>query len=185
MEPSDEVLIGACRRGDESAWDILVDRYKRLIFAIARRAGLDEELSADVLQRVFTILVERLDTIEQPARLSAWLTGIARREAWRARRREHVAARVAGVGIESLATLEDRGDLPDAVVLRIESQHQLRRALAALDGRCRELLTLLFLTPDPPSYAEIAATLGVSLGTIGPTRARCLKKLRELLPDDL
>lgn len=184
MEPSDEVLISACRRGEEAAWDILVERYKRLLFAIARRAGLDEEQSADVLQRVFTALLEHIDAIEQPTRLSAWLIGTARREAWRVRRRERVAGATADAA-EALERLEDGGDLPEELVLRLEGQHRIRLAVEALDERCRQLLTLLYLTADPASYAEVAAALNMRVGAVGPTRARCLQKLRRLLPDDL
>ncbi|NTU82845.1 MAG: sigma-70 family RNA polymerase sigma factor [Chloroflexales bacterium] len=184
MEPGDEVLISACRRGDEAAWGILVDRYKRLIFTIARRSGLDEEQSADVLQRVYTILIERLDTIEQPARLSAWLTGTARREAWRVRRRERIAGARIGDVAEALNNVEDQDDLPEDLLLRLERQHQIRLAVEALDPRCRDLLTLLFLTSDPPSYAEIAVALNMREGAVGPTRARCLQKLRQILEGD-
>lgn len=184
MEPSDEDLISACRRGDEAGWFILVDRYRRLLFTIARRAGLDEEQSADVLQRVFTTLVEHLDAIEQPDRLSAWLTGTARREVWRVRRRERAAGAAPGADA-ALEGLEDRGDLPEELVLRLESQHRIRLAVDALDERCRRLLIMLFLSADPPSYAEVAAALNMRLGAVGPTRARCLQKLRELLPDEL
>lgn len=185
MEPSDEVLISACRRGDEDAWGVLVDRYRRLIFTIARRSGLDEEQAADVLQRVFTILLERLDTIEQPASLSSWLTGTTRREAWRARRHARIANARTAVSPEALESVEDADDLPEEALLRLESQHRIRLAVEALDGRCRELLTLLFLTNDPPTYAEIAVIMRMRQGAIGPTRARCLEKLRRLLPDDV
>jgi RNA polymerase sigma factor (sigma-70 family) len=183
MEPSDEALIGACRRGDEAAWDILVDRYTRLIFTIARRAGLDAEQSADVLQRVFTLLLEHLDSIAQPSRLSSWLTGTARREAWRVRRRERFTGATAAAG-EALESLEDSDDLPEELVLRLEEQHRVRLALEALDGRCRQLLTMLFLTAAPPTYEEIAAAMKMRVGAVGPTRARCLQKLRQLLSDD-
>lgn len=183
MEPGDEDLIRACRRGDDGAWDILVDRYKRLIYTIGRRAGLDEEQAADVLQRVYTLLFEHLDAIEQPARLSAWLTGTARREAWRLRKRERAAgARAAPV--EALEQLEDGDDLPEELVQRLEERHRVRLAVEALDERCRRLLTMLFLTRDPPTYEEIATALGMRAGAVGPTRARCLQKLRQLLPDD-
>ena len=184
MEPSDEVLISACRRGDEAAWDLLVDRYSRLLFSIARHAGLDVEQSSDVMQRVFIILLRRLDLIEQPASLSAWLTATARREAWRMRRRERLVGVITGATAEVLESLEDGDELPDAVVLRLEARHRVLLAVEALDGRCRELLTLLFLQPDPLSYTEVAARLGMREGAIGPTRARCLQKLRRLLEDE-
>src|SRR5262245_65885826 len=88
MELSDEALVLACRRGDASAWETLVGRYHRLVYAIPRRAGLDREQSADVCQRTFAVLVEKIDRIEQPARIGAWLATTAKRETWRISRRE-------------------------------------------------------------------------------------------------
>lgn len=184
MEPSDEVLLSACRRGDEAAWDLLVDRYKRLIYTIARRAGLDAEQSSDVLQRVFTILLERLHRDQQPTYLAPWFTATTRHEAWRMRRREALGATGSAEPIEAFESMEDRAELPEELVLRLESQQRVRQALEALDPRCRELLTLLFLRADRPSYTEVADALRMREGAIGPTRARCLEKLRRLLSDD-
>src|SRR3954464_11413622 len=83
MDPSDEALVLACRSGDATAWEALVDRHERLVYLIARHAGLDREQSADVLQRVFAKLFEHLGQIEQPALIGAWLATTARHEAWR------------------------------------------------------------------------------------------------------
>jgi RNA polymerase sigma factor (sigma-70 family) len=183
MELSDETLVIACRRNDAAAWDLLVGRYRQLIFTIGRRAGLDEEQAADLLQLVFTILLERLDTIERPDLLGAWLISTTRREAWRLRRRE----RQAGIGTAESATLDglaDQGELPDELVQRLEAQRRLYLALESLDSRCRELLTMLYLQADSSTYAEIAAALGMREGAVGPTRARCLQKLRRLMGDE-
>jgi len=79
--------------------------------------------------------------------------------------------------------LADDALLPDELILRLEAQNKVRTALATLDERCRRLLTLLFYRPDPAPYAEIAATLGIPEGSIGPFRARCLRKLRRILDD--
>ena len=181
MEPSDESLVLACRDGDAAAWSALVDRYQRLIYALARRAGLDEEQAADVFQRVFTLLFEALNKIEQPALVGAWLTTTTRHEAWRLSRRERAATKIYGHRLEQASGLADDALLPEALVLRLEEQHKVRIAVAALDERCRQLLELLFYSSDAPAYAEIAATLGMSEGGIGPTRARCLEKLRRRL----
>jgi RNA polymerase sigma factor (sigma-70 family) len=183
MEPSDESLILACRNGDATAWEALVDRYQRLVYSIARHAGLDHEQSADVFQHVFARLVEYLGQIEQPAQIGAWLATTARHEAWRFSRRERMA-RVISLDLpESVEPFADKALLPEALILHLEEQHQVRTAVAALDVRCRNLLTLLFYRTDIAPYAEIAATLGISEGSIGPTRARCLQKLRRLLND--
>jgi RNA polymerase sigma factor (sigma-70 family) len=181
MEPSDESLVLACRNGDAAAWETLVERYQRLIFALARHAGLNEEQAADVFQRVFTLLFEALNKIEQPALIGAWLTTTTRHEAWRFSRRERTATRIYGNKLEQAATQADDGLLPEALVLRLEEQHKVRVAVTSLDERCRRLLELLFYRPQAPPYAEIAAALGMSEGGIGPTRARCLEKLRRRL----
>ena len=83
MQPSDEQLVRACQRGDEDAWEQLITRYRRLVYTIPRRAGLDDDLAAEVFQRVFITLLESIDRIEQPARISTWLVTTARRETWR------------------------------------------------------------------------------------------------------
>jgi RNA polymerase sigma factor (sigma-70 family) len=183
MELSDEALVLACRRGDASAWEALIGRYQRLIYAIPRRAGLDREQAADVCQRTFAILVEKLDQIEQPARISAWLATAAKRETWRISRREQFAG-ATRYQISDSQFVEDSSTdmrLPDDELLRQEEQLAVRLAVAQLDERCRQLLTLLFYRLDTPPYAEIAAALGMNEGSIGPTRARCLQKLRQIL----
>lgn len=182
MEPSDEALVLACRQGDAVAWETLVRRYQRLIYSIPRRAGLNDDLAAEVFQRVFAILVEKLAAIEQPDRIAAWLVTTARRETWRLSRRE-VATLAFGDDEDEALALPDGAPPPDEVLLRMEAQHIVRTAVAALDERCRTLLTLLFYCAEPPPYTEIAAALGASAGSIGPTRARCLEKLRRLLAD--
>jgi RNA polymerase sigma factor (sigma-70 family) len=183
MELSDEALLLACRSGDATAWEALVDRYQRLVFSIARHAGLDQEQSADVFQRVFARLVEHLSHIEQPALIGAWLATTARHEAWRFSRRERMARFASFESPDLAEPFSDSSLLPEALMLRLEEQHQVRTAVAVLDERCRKLLVLLFYRSDTPAYAEIAATLGMSEGSVGPTRARCLQKLRRLLDD--
>jgi RNA polymerase sigma factor (sigma-70 family) len=183
MEPSDEALVLACRRGDASAWEALVWRYQRLVYAIPRRAGLDQEQSADVCQRTFAVLVEKIDQLEQPARIGAWLATVAKRETWRISRREQTAGTTQYLSPEGQLAEEALADalLPEEELVRLEEQHTVRLALAQLEERCRRLLTLLFYRSDAPPYAEVAAALGVSAGHIGPTRARCLQKLRHIL----
>ena len=180
MEPDDVALVLACRRGDQDAWEALVTRYERLVYAIARRAGLDQEQATDVYQRVFIALVESLDSIERPAQLGAWLISTTRHESWRLLRRARTAGQLfadAGQALE----LQDDTPPPDDWVLLLEEQQRVRAAVAALPERCRRLIEALFFEPYPRPYAEIAAALGINEGSIGPTRARCLQKLRQLL----
>ncbi len=178
---SDKDLLLACRGGDQSAWEALVDRYQRLIYAIPRRAGLDDDQAADVFQEVFTTLFRKLNDIDDPERLHAWIVTTARRKTWRVLSQPtHVKIGLDDDG-EELANIPDNAPLPEAVLLKLEEQHRVRMALAKLDDRCRKLITMLFYQAEPPPYTEIAAALGTSPGSIGPTRARCLEKMLLLL----
>lgn len=183
MERSDRELLRACRRNDETAWEEIVKRYQRLVYTIPRRAGLDEDLSAEVFQEVFTTLLEKLDDIEQPDRLQAWIVTTARRKTWRIMGREQLSDARLSVEEESDAfnKLPDNVPLPDELMIQLEQQHMVRKAVLRLDERCLKLLTLLFYTDEPPPYAEVAAAMGTTEGSIGPTRARCLQKLMRLI----
>jgi RNA polymerase sigma factor (sigma-70 family) len=184
MELGDADLLMACRRGEAAAWEALVNRFQRLIYAIPRRAGLDEDAASEVFQEVFTTLFEKLDDIEQPERLHAWLVTTARRKTWRLISRDRSQQRYTQDeedGDAELNALPDNAPLPDEALIQLEEQHRVRTALGQLDERCRQLLTLLFYRAEPPSYAEIAAATGTSEGSIGPTRARCLQKLTRVL----
>ena len=178
----DEQLLAACRRGDEGAWEALVLRYQRLIYAIPRRAGLDEDAAAEIFQDVFTTLLESIETIEQPSRLQAWLVTTAKRKTWRViGRAKPLRSFSSEEGEDEVYDLADESVLPDEALARLEEQHLVRAALDELEERCRTLLRLLFYAAEPPPYSEIAAALGTSEGSIGPTRARCLKKLLDVL----
>jgi RNA polymerase sigma factor (sigma-70 family) len=181
-EPSDAELVQACRRGEAQAWEALVNRYQRLIYSIPRRAGLDDEAAAEVFQKTYAALVRKLDTLAQPERVRAWLVTTAKRESWRLSR---IAARTVplptGGNEETELDLPDDGPLPDEIVQRLDDQHTVRQALAAIDAACRRLLAALYLRPETPAYAELAAELGLREGSIGPTRARCLQKLQREL----
>jgi len=183
----DADVVRACRQGNQAAWEALVRRYQRLIYAIPRRSGMSEDSAADVFQRVFSALFESLHRIEQPERIGAWLVTSAKRETWRMSRRERALDPLPGdeagdgEGAGGEADMPDAGPLPEDVVQELQQQHAVRAALARMDARCRTLLAMLFYRAEAPPYAEIAAALGASEGSIGPTRARCLQKLRRLL----
>lgn len=184
MEESDGELLLACQRGEEAAWNTLISRYQRLIYAIPRRAGLNVDLSADVFQEVFKTLLENLDDIEQPERLQAWLVTTARRKTWRLISRESQSLNNLvdlETGEVELSELADNSPLPVDLLLQMEEQHTVQRAVQSLDDRCRKLLTLLFYQEEALSYSEIAVRVGLSEGSIGPTRARCLQKLLRML----
>lgn len=188
-EPSDAELLARCRAGDRRGWDSLVHRYQRLIYTVPRRAGLGEHEAADVFQATFSRLFEHLDTIAQPDRVQAWLVTTARRETLRRlqqlRRERPFAAAPAGGDTEDredpALRIPDPDPLPPERLQSLQQQDRLWRALRRLDGRSQAMIELLFLRDPPPAYREIAERLQIAEGSIGPTRARCLEKLRDAL----
>ena len=182
---SDENLIIACRQGEANAWSMLVNRYQRLIYAIPRRAGLDEDQAAEVFQRTFAKLFEHLERIKQPERIQAWLVTTARRETLgliHQQRREPALWDTDNRHSESrYEAVPDDAPLPDEALERLQEQHIIRTAIEAMGEPCCQLLKMLFYRADQLSYAEVAAALNMPEGSLGPTRARCLQKLRHLL----
>jgi RNA polymerase sigma factor (sigma-70 family) len=168
--------VGAAAAGDAQAWGLLVDRYAGLVWSVCRRFRLSDADAEDVSQTVWLRLVERLDTLREPNALAGWLATSTRNECidvWRAKKRQ--------VPVDPEAAL-DLWDDPDATpldhdLLAAERARALRASVRALPDGCRRLLSLLFADP-PASYEEISTRMGVSKGFIGPTRLRCLKKLR-------
>lgn len=177
----DAALIGACRSGEAGAWERLVCRFERLIYTVARRGGLDAHEAGDVFQAVFLCLFEHLHTLTQPAQVQAWLVTTARRETIRRLRERQRMLPIGGDADEEgggVAELVDPDPLPESQLEALQLQHRARTALEAMAEPCRTLLRLLYGTEDAPPYAEIAAGMGIPVGSIGPTRARCLAKLR-------
>jgi RNA polymerase sigma factor (sigma-70 family) len=158
----------------------LLDRYERLVFSVPRRYGLSREDAADITQLTFTILVQSMDTLPEDSRLGAWLVTVARRHTWRLlnRKRREEEAEEHGRSGEAPELLSNSGteDLE-----HWELTEWLNHGLSVVDKTCRDLLSALYLEPEQPSYAEVAARLGMAVGSVGPTRIRCLKRLREML----
>ncbi len=171
---SDPALIQACLRRDEIAWNELVERYGRLVYSIPRRYGLSAADADDVFQNVFTMVLRKLDSLRDQTRFSAWLITTTHRECIRLSKLARAHA-----DLDEIAT--DIGAPPPDQVQRWERQHLVHQALSQLDPRGRELLKALFFDSTTPSYEEIAVRLGMAVGSIGPTRARCFKKLEAIL----
>lgn len=183
LERDDASLVRACRNGDENAWNELVERYQRLIFAIPRRAGLSEAQAADILQEVFLTLLQKLEEIERPGRIRSWLVTTAKFKTWGAVRGEkgfHAPATEEEMERE-MNGLRDETPLAEESLVRLEQQHLVRTALAKLGKRCRTILSMLYYKDPAASYAEVAGAIGVAATGIGPLRARCLKKLEKIL----
>jgi RNA polymerase sigma factor (sigma-70 family) len=184
--PDDAALVSRCLDGDAAAWEVLVRRYQRLVYAIALRASLDDHSAADVFQTVFARLVQHLPRINQPAKLQAWIVTTAKREVLFLRRRaERTVSMTLPEGDESAGTPEwefaDDSPLPDEALAELQQLAQVRLALDRLDERCRRLLHALFGDDQKVVYDSVARRLGIPRGSIGPTRSRCLAKLRRSL----
>jgi RNA polymerase sigma factor (sigma-70 family) len=169
-------LVTRARNGDNQAWDALVGRYAPLIWSICRRQRLDRADTEDVSQNVWLQLVYHLDQIHDPAALPGWLATVTRRECLRilkATRRSLAAGNV--IDAEAIPDEQDR--TAEQELLAAERHAALREALGDLPPSGQQLILLLLQDP-PLSYADISARLGVPVGSIGPTRRRCLDKLR-------
>ena len=171
-------LVRWAGRGDAQAWNEIVDRYAGIVWAIARRHRLSNADAADVSQTTWLRLVEHLDRIENPERIGPWLATTARRESLRVLR---LAGRQIPARDEQFAELADAGVQArvDAALLTDERDRELEDLVAALPQRDQQLLGLL-IHDAQPSYVEIGAALGMPTGSIGPTRARCLERLRRV-----
>jgi RNA polymerase sigma factor (sigma-70 family) len=181
----DAALVARCIAGDATAWAALVRRYQRLVYAIVRRIGLDEHAAGDVFQTVFSRLVQHLPRITDPSRLQAWIVTTAKREALLQRRhsQRHVSMTRGDDAADDGAEwdLADESPIAEEALDELQQLNLLRNALEHLDQRCRDLLLMLFRDADDKlSYDEIARRLGSSVGSIGPTRSRCIDKLRKL-----
>jgi RNA polymerase sigma factor (sigma-70 family) len=183
LERSDAELVRACRDGSQSAWDELVARYQRLIYAVPRRAGLTDEQAADVFQEVFVTLFEKIDEIQQPDKIRSWIVTTAKFKTWatvRASKGLYSPESEEEMELE-MANLADASPLADEVLIELEQQHLIRTALKQLEERCQRILSMLYLNTSPASYSEVAEAVGVGETSISPLRSRCLKKLEKLL----
>lgn len=185
---SDDDLLRQCRAGHQGAWSTLVRRFQRLVYTVPRRARLDDALAADVFQTTFQRLFEHLDRIEDGSRVRAWLVTTAKRETLRllAERQRMVAVDPGGDADggddpPAIERVPDPAPLQDEQLAQLQELDRVRAAVDRLDPRARQFVELMFLQPEPLPYAELAARLGIPEGSIGPTRARCLAKLRRLL----
>ena len=181
MSASDQDLIRGCREGDSAAWRAVLDKYERLVFSIPLNYGLSREDAADITQLTFSILIQSLDTLREDSRLGAWLATVARRHTWRLMERNRREGTGGERDLAQSATLLGRDE---EEIERWELLEWLNEGLSLVSEACRRLLQTLYFDPQRPSYAEIAERLDMPVGSIGPTRARCLQKLRRALTED-
>lgn len=175
----DASLVAACLSGDARAWSSLVDRYGPVVWAIAKRASLSPDDQAEVFQNAWIVAVEELPRLREPAAFAGWISQIARHQSLRIRRGYGIARKsMAHVAREDVD--ESRPEEPVAV---LDERRKVGDAVSRIGRKCADLLRALYYEDPPPAYTEIAKRLGMRIGSIGPTRARCLEKLEKELGD--
>ena len=172
-----ESLVRKCRQGDAEAWDCLVDKYQALVYSIAIRHGLAADDAADVFQQTFQALHSGLDQIRNDATIPRWLAVTAARESLKILRFKKRTVDADDLTLEQIVDNEERS--AESSALESWQSAALRESIAKINGRCKDLLTLLYFEDLP--YDEVTARMGIPMGAIGPTRARCLEKLRKAL----
>lgn len=171
-------LVRDAAEGDQDAWDALVARFSGLVWAVVRAHRLSDHDAADAFQTTWLRLVEHLGGLREPERVGAWLATTARRECLRALRVARRTVPTEDAGAELAAP-----DVDVAGAMALPARDRaLWDAFATLTDRCRALLRLLMADPAP-SYREIGEALGMPVGSIGPTRERCLSRLRSALAE--
>ena len=175
QDPEAGELVRAAAAGDSGAWEALVHRFGGLVWSIARANGLDRVDAADVTQTVWLRLVDNLDGVREPERVGGWLASTARHESIRVSRQRQRSVPTDDPAVFDRSTGAE--DDPAGGMLRRERDAALRGLVADLPDHWQDLLELLMADPAM-SYVEVAHDLGLPIGSIGPTRQRCLRSLR-------
>ena len=175
---NDTDLLAACRDGDEAAWNALVERYAPLILSIPRRYGLRAAEADDVFAEVCLALVRSLASLRDPKALPQWLIRTATRATWESSRKSKRKPP------EDLPPLTGAAP-PDEFITLLEEEQMVRDALAAIGERCRKLLELLYFVAPTPSYDQVADEMDMPRGSLGPTRRRCMDRMRQRLEPSL
>lgn len=174
-DQEDALLVQACLEGNESAWNALIERYSRLIYSIPLRYGVPQALADEIFQETCLILLEKLDTLRDRARVSSWIITTTRRlcmQNWRQNKKLQTTP------IEEDMDFDSGEETVEHSMLQLEQQHLVYEALLNMTERDQALLRALYFDVPPRPYAEIAESLSIPVGSIGPLRARGLKKLR-------
>jgi len=176
-----EILVRKCKAGDSASWSVLVDRFQSLVWSSIYRVGLRNEDAEDTFQKVFLILYKNLDRIDSALALPKWLATTAAREAIRLHRQNRDKSAVSFDAIENLDEMlaNEEATIEEVTVAAIQSG-AIRRVMSQLPGKCPQLLSMLY-SENESSYEEIKTKLDIPSGSIGPTRSRCIERLRKAL----
>jgi RNA polymerase sigma factor (sigma-70 family) len=182
---SQEELLGRCLEREEEAWREFLRRYSNLIYSTIIKVGLQSPDQEDAFQSTVLTIYRDLERLRDPSRLISWIVGIAYRQGVnrirsKTRSRETSIDVIPETDFSEAIVVESPGDVER---IALEQAQQIQEALGALPDRCRRLLALLFLTDPPPDYVEVARQEGLPIGSIGPTRARCLEKMRRFFEE--
>jgi RNA polymerase sigma factor (sigma-70 family) len=176
---TDHELVAACRQGDEAAWHQLIDRYTRLIYSTALKLGLTREEATDIFQAVCLDLVNELPRLRDPQALPMWLMQVTRHKVVKWKRKSERYVPDEPSRSEQMPAPDQ--DMPDSFITDLQKTQAVREAVDALSARCRQMVQMLFFEETPRPYRDVAAELGVAVGSIGFLRSRCLDKLRTAL----
>jgi RNA polymerase sigma factor (sigma-70 family) len=176
---SDRELVDGCLRRREDDWNLLVDKYKKLVFSIPIRYGFSREEAADIFQSVCLELIQELPKLRDPEALPKWLMQVTAHKCfhWKKQRSRMVSRDDEEAGIPEASIPPDA----DLKVREIEEEQMLRNALAELPPRCRELIHMLFYEEPKRPYRQVAESLGLATGSIGLLRQKCLDRLKKRL----
>jgi RNA polymerase sigma factor (sigma-70 family) len=172
---NDANLLQACLAGDEQAWAVLLERYSRLIYTIPLRFGFSRVVADEIFQEVCLALLEDQESLRDYQRVRAWLVTVTRRACIR---RLQQGKKVQFVDLLEYVESAAEGAVEDDLIV-LEEEYLVHRALESLPPRCQRLLRALFFESPPRSYEAIAEDIGIPIGSIGPTRARCLERLHQ------
>lgn len=180
-DSADPELIDACLNGNAEAWEVLVQRYKRLVFSIPRKWNLAPEDAAEVFQSVWLDCYRDLPSLRNLDRLQPWLIRVAVRKSHTLSRETRMVSNIPLESPAARAALSE--NLHVALIKRLELEQLTRLAVNKLSPRCQDVIRALFFEDPLPSYAALAARLGLSGNSIGFTRDRCLERLGSILED--
>jgi RNA polymerase sigma factor (sigma-70 family) len=174
----DQMLVEGCLHGEPEAWSALVDKYKNLIFSIPVKQGFSADEAADIFQTVCLTLISELPRLREPRALPAWLIQTTAHKCFRWR---NEGQRYVDMSAREEMLPGEPSKIPETLVAELEREQILRNAVAELSQDCRRMVELLFYRVPSPSYDDIATALQIPKGSIGPTRMRCLEKLKRSL----
>lgn len=175
---TDRDLVDGCLKHREDDWNLLIDKYKNLVFSIPIRYGFSREEAADIFQSVCLDLIQELPKLRDPQALPKWLMQVTAHKCFHSKRQlSRMVSRGDDLEVPE-ASIPPEADLK---IREIEEEQMLRDALTGLPPRCRELIHMLFYVEPKRPYQEVAASLGLATGSIGLLRQKCLDHLKKQL----